>query len=104
MANPISGLQPFHEAAFQQRVTNPPQPAESDPQLSFQNLLLDGLSQVNGMEHAAQSAIEQSLTGGDITNVEVFTAVKKAELSLSMMLEIRNKLLEAYDEIKQMQL
>lgn len=104
MANPISGLQLFHEAAIQPPAAGAPQPAGIDPQLNFQELLLDSLSQVNAMEHAAQSAVEQGLVGGDITNVEVFTAVKKAELSLSMMLQIRNKLLQAYDEIKQMQL
>jgi len=42
--------------------------------------------------------------GGNITNVEIFSAVKKAELALKMMLQVRNKLLEAYNEIKSMQM
>jgi flagellar hook-basal body complex protein FliE len=70
----------------------------------FQNLLIDSLKQTASAEQAAQAAIEQSLVGGDITQVEVFSAVKKADLALRMMLQIRNKLLEAFDEVKQMQM
>ena len=42
--------------------------------------------------------------GGDITQVEVFSAFKKADLALRMLLQIRNGVLEAYNEIKQMQM
>jgi flagellar hook-basal body complex protein FliE len=31
---------------------------------------------------------------------EVFTAVQKADVSFRMLLQIRNKMLQAYDEIK----
>jgi flagellar hook-basal body complex protein FliE len=33
---------------------------------------------------------------------EVFTAVKKAELAFQTLMQIQRKLLDAYDEIKQM--
>ncbi|VAX39805.1 hypothetical protein MNBD_PLANCTO02-2792, partial [hydrothermal vent metagenome] len=60
--------------------------------------------QVNQTELTAQAAIEESLAGGEITQVEVFTAMKKADLSLRMLMQIRNKVISAYNEIKGMQL
>lgn len=76
------------------------QPGSAD----FQNLLASSLQETASLEHAAQSAIGRSLAGDDITQVEVFSAVKKADLALRMMLQVRNKALEAYDEIKRMQM
>ena len=72
--------------------------------LSFQNLLLNSLSQTAAMEQSAQAAIAESISGGDITQVEVFSAVKKADLSLRMMLQMRNKILDAFEEIKQLRM
>ena len=48
-------------------------------------------------------SIQDAISGGEITQVEVATALKKADLSLRMMLQVRNKLLDAYNEIRQMQ-
>ncbi len=41
--------------------------------------------------------------GEEIDPIQVMTTVKKADLSLRMMLQVRNSLLQAYDEIKSMQ-
>jgi len=35
---------------------------------------------------------------------EVFTAVKKAELAFQTLMQMRNKLLDAYNEIKEMRI
>ncbi len=78
-------------------------PAANGP-ASFQTLLLNSLAEVNAAQHSADEATELSLTGGDITQVETLTAMKKAELSLRMMLQVRNKLLEAYNEIKELRM
>jgi flagellar hook-basal body complex protein FliE len=72
--------------------------------VDFQGLLLDSLGQTNAMELSAQSAVEKSLTGGDITQVEVVSAVKKADIALRLMLQIRNKVLDAYQEIQQLRM
>ncbi len=71
---------------------------------NFQNLLLDSIAQTNNMQLSAQSAIETGLTGGDITQVEVVTAVKKADMAMRLMLQIRNKLMDAYQEIQQLRM
>ena len=102
MTNPISGVGNLPQMPL-------PVPGLNDNQLpagktSFQSLLLDSLVQTGASEKAAQSAVETALSGGDITQVEVFSSMKKADLSLRMMLQIRNKILEAYNEIKDLRM
>ncbi len=70
----------------------------------FENLLLDSLGQTNGLVQSAQTAVEKGMAGEDITQVEMLTSMKKADLALRMTIQIRNKIVEAYAEIKQMQL
>ena len=67
---------------------------------SFKNYLLDSIQQVNTMQQDADSAVEKLMTGGDVNPAEVLTAVQKADIAFKMMLQVRNKLVTAYDEIQ----
>jgi flagellar hook-basal body complex protein FliE len=67
---------------------------------SFKDLLLDSIKQVNSMQQDADKAVENLFTGGDANPAEVLTAVQKADMAFRMMMQIRNKLSAAYDEIK----
>ena len=103
MVSPINGLQatpPLASSALAKLNPSSAAPATA----GFENLLLESISRTNALEQSAQTAIEQSLTGGDITQVEVFTAVKKADLAMRMLLQMRNKALEAYQEIQQLRM
>jgi len=72
--------------------------------VSFQDVLLKSLEQVNELDRQSQSMIAGALTGEDYTQAEVFTAVKKADLAFRTMLQIRNKILEAYNELKDLRM
>lgn len=72
--------------------------------VSFQDMLLKSLEQTSHLQQQSQSGIDQLLTGGDVTGVEVVSAMKEADLALRMMVQIRNKVLEAYDEVQQMRM
>jgi flagellar hook-basal body complex protein FliE len=65
----------------------------------FGRLLIDALSETNAAQNLAQTQIEDRLTGGDVTQVEALTSLKKADLALRTMLQVRNKLMDAYREI-----
>lgn len=67
---------------------------------AFKNFLLESLEQVNSMQADADKAVETLMTGGDVNPAEVLTAVQKADLTFRMMTQIRNKLVSAYQEIK----
>lgn len=67
----------------------------------FKQMLLDSLEQVSSMQQDADRAVESLMTGGDTTPGEVLTAVQKADIAFRMMMQMRNKLVQAYDEVKQ---
>ena len=67
---------------------------------SFQDLLVQSIQEVNGMQQDAQLAVEQLATGGDVNMAEVMTTVQKADMSFRLMLQMRNKLVQAYNEIR----
>jgi flagellar hook-basal body complex protein FliE len=72
--------------------------------VNFQDVLLKSLEQVNELDRESQSQIAGALTGEEYTQAEIFTAVKKADLAFRTMLQIRNKLLEAYNELKDLRM
>ena len=67
---------------------------------SFKDYLLDSIQQVNDMQQQADSAVEKLATGGDINPAEVLTAVQKADIAFKLMLQVRNKLVQAYEEVQ----
>ena len=67
---------------------------------SFKDTLLNSIQEVNAMQQTADKAVTQMVTGGDVSPAEVLTAVQKADIAFRMMMQIRNKLMSAYEEVK----
>jgi len=78
--------------------------AGSSEPIIFNQLLLEAVQNVDGMQHQADQALKIHLAGGDVTQAEALTAFRKADLSMRMMLQIRNKLVDAFNEIKQLRM
>jgi flagellar hook-basal body complex protein FliE len=95
--NPISSFTPALVSATANLPA--PLPSAATDQAPFRNLLLEGLDQMNAMQHEANAAVEQLVTGGDVNPAEVLTALQKADMSFNLMLQIRNQLVQAYQEI-----
>ena len=79
------------------------QPAGTKGADSFANVLKDSLTQVNSLQHEADQAIQSLATGGPATLHDTMLAVEKAELSFKLMMQVRNKIVEAYQEVLRMQ-
>ena len=71
---------------------------------SFKEVLMDNIRQVNALQADADRAIENLTTGQTQNVAEVLTAVQKADLAFKTLLQIRNKLMDAYDEVKQIRI
>ncbi len=71
---------------------------------SFKDLLFQQLSDVNQSQQSASRSVEALLTGQNVNQAEVLTAVQKADLSFRLLLQVRNKLMEAYTQLTQMQI
>ena len=68
----------------------------------FANLLGDMVGKVNDLQKSADQSI-QSLAVGQTKGLhEVMLAVEKASISFQMLTQVRNKALEAYQEVMRM--
>ena len=71
---------------------------------SFKETLQSFLKDVNEMQAKADQSI-QRMAAGEITDVhQVMASVQEANVSFNMMMEIRNKVVDAYNEILRLRL
>ena len=89
-----------------QPLTQAPSPGMSlagpkDPDAaSFKNFLLNSIQDVNSMQQQADQAVEALMTGGDADPAEVLTAVQKADMAFRLMMQMRNKMMQVYQEVR----
>ena len=62
--------------------------------------LLKSIDDVNSVQIQADQAVETLMTGGDADPAAVLTAVQKADLAFRMMMQMRNKVMQVYQEVK----
>ena len=67
---------------------------------SFGKAFSDGLNSVNDSQNAAYEAAETFAAGGDISVHDVMIASQKANLTMQMALQMRNRLVNAYEELR----
>lgn len=73
------------------------------PQEGFGKALEEAVTQVNNQQVEADKAVEK-LQAGEAQNLhEVMISMEKADISLRLMVQMRNKVVEAYQEIMRMQ-
>ncbi|MCC6501723.1 MAG: flagellar hook-basal body complex protein FliE [Deltaproteobacteria bacterium] len=69
----------------------------------FAEVLKDSIEKVNSIQGEADQAIK-GLATGQVNNIhETMIAIEKANLSFNMMVQVRNKLVQAYEEIMRTQ-
>lgn len=80
-------------------------PAGPGPEIAnFQQALSGALQQTNQYALQADTMVKK-LAAGEVTDLhQVMIAVEKAGLSLQMTMQVRNKMVEAYQEIMRMQI
>ena len=72
--------------------------------VSFGEVLKQSVNEVNRLQVAADSSIEALVSGKDKDIHGTMIAISKADLAFRMTLQIRNKVIEAYQEVMRMQL
>ncbi|MBU8849548.1 MAG: flagellar hook-basal body complex protein FliE [Desulfobacterales bacterium] len=70
---------------------------------SFGNLLKNKIEEINKLKLDANSAIEKVELSDSGSIHEAIIAMEKASISFKTMLQVRNKMLEAYQEVMRMQ-
>ncbi len=69
---------------------------------AFEKLLDETIGKVASLQKEADQAIKE-LTSGEGDIVQAMIAMQKAEISFQTMVEVRNRLVSAYEEIMRMQ-
>lgn len=85
-----------------------PQPPTIDPQnknesLSFSKMLTDALEKANEIQLQADRAVKELAAGRNKNIHETMLMMEKADLSFKMLMQVRNKVVDAYREIMRMQ-
>lgn len=76
---------------------------ESD-KVNFTDVLNNAVNKVNDSQVKANNDIEALIKGDDITMHEVMLSTQEAQISMQLMLEMRNKLYDAFKELSSVQL
>ena len=98
MNNPINRVGQKGLSTVQQSLREKTAPKDE----SFGKILNGFVDEVNTLQHRADASIEKLATG-EITDVhQVMIAVEEANTAMEFMLEIRNKIVDAYQEIMRM--
>jgi flagellar hook-basal body complex protein FliE len=71
------------------------------PSKGFDKFMKDAINEISNIQEEAEKAVKELASGGDV--IQAVIAMEKADMSFQLMIEVRNKLLNAYDEIMRMQ-
>lgn len=71
---------------------------------SFKDVLMEKIGEVNDLILDKDNAVEALATGKTENVAEVLVAVEKADQAFKALMQIRNKLVEAWKEIERMQI
>jgi flagellar hook-basal body complex protein FliE len=79
------------------------EPAKDQDGPSFGNVLKDAISTVNELQQQSDHEIQKLMAGETQDLHTTMIAVQKADLSFQMMMQVRNKIVQAYQEIMRTQ-
>ncbi len=76
----------------------------SGPSSSFGNVLGRMVEEVNSKQVAANQSVNQLVSGQNVSLHQTVLAMEEANISFQLMVEVRNKLLDSYQELMRMQI
>ena len=76
--------------------------AESEPGAAFDDMMQEAMGKISQVQSDADKAVKELTTGGDPN--EAIIAMEKADMNFQLMIEVRNKLINAYQTVMNMQM
>jgi len=70
---------------------------------SFSKMLKESVEKVNALQKQADAAIDEMVLGDNKDIVQTMITMEKADISFRLMMQVRNKIIQAYEEIMRMQ-
>jgi flagellar hook-basal body complex protein FliE len=69
----------------------------------FGDVLKNAINQVSTLQGSAQQQVGTLLQGGNADMSKVMISVEKADVAFQLMMQVRNKIVSAYQDIEKMQ-
>jgi len=70
---------------------------------AFANLVTDGIGQVNDQLMTSQVQLQQLAAGAPVNLHQVMIGLEVSRMSFQLLMQVRNRLLEGYQEVMRMQ-
>lgn len=80
-----------------------PTPSPGAGSSTFSSVLEKSLGEVNELQHQADTAVKELVAGRTKNIHETMLAIERADASLKLAMQVRNKILDAYREVMRMQ-
>ena len=74
------------------------------PDKTFSETLKESIQKVNDIQMEADQAIVDLTTGRKQDLHQTMIAIEKADVSFQLMMQVRNKIIAAYEEVSRMQI
>ncbi|WP_033829226.1 flagellar hook-basal body complex protein FliE [Bacillus andreraoultii] len=97
--NPVN----FNDAIQPLKTNNTNTVTPHKTQSTFSNFLKDAINEVNETQINSDQLTEKLALGENVNLHDVMIASQKATITLQTTMEVRNKVVEAYQEIMRMQ-
>ncbi len=95
--NEILRINPVEIGELTSRAPRPPSTSGS-----FGEVLADAIRSVDGLQHESEAAQSQWAAGEPVDLHDVLIKIEEADLAFRTMMEVRNKLVDAYREVMRM--
>lgn len=99
MINPIAAIQSVSDLATSQSVS-----PVATPKTSFADWMTQQMNETQRLDQKAEAGLLNLATGQADNLHQVMIDLEQAKLSFQLLLQVRNRALEAYQEIMRMQI
>ena len=100
MTTPISPILPPSGVAPLEALS----PGKTSGSGGFQSVLSDAIGRVDAFQQNSKATIDRFLSGEGEEVHKVALATQEAEISFDLFLQVRNKVVQAYQEVMRMQM
>ena len=101
--NPMSSITPSAAGLSAALHGLPPVEQSREPAAPFSSLLKDAVGKVDGLEDQAHTAVLGLMTGQGVDVHQAVIATQKADMAFELALSVRNKAVQAYQSVMNMQ-
>jgi len=99
----IDGIGPLGPAWGPSGAAAPGGAGRVEGERSFREILRDSIARVDRLQGEADRVLERYVRG-EATEEQILIAFKKAQIAFEVLLQIRNKLVAAFEEIQRMRI